>query len=380
MAQTSGFQVSQMPIYHPVDPSLVALNPTQITHGLLDAYQLQGTVEQLKAFRQHAAEVAATEGVRTQLLQAQADQARIQAEHAAAIKQDSINAAIAEYKAKVATTPKEAQQKVAQIDANLPNIAPAAQLQGNAIQSQLADLAFKEKSRPVLEPGALNLQDLTQNLGIKKAYDAVTTFEEDKQMADDIKKATAAHLNAQASQANAAADELSGRNAMKEKVAAARAANVQNHYQAQNVLGANYAREETTLKNMESTRAENPADPSDQRFTVGMLAAAYNKAPTGFLNFLKQNNLSPKEAKTIPPEVQAQIDEVNLQRKKVRELSDGLHKVSLGMIQALTGSDEAAVPIGPDTPAIPDPQSPSNPQGSMPVYGIKPDGSYGRIK
>lgn len=52
MINTSGFRLSQMPNYTPVDPSLVAMNPGAITQGIGASFQLANLLEQVKAQRQ----------------------------------------------------------------------------------------------------------------------------------------------------------------------------------------------------------------------------------------------------------------------------------------------------------------------------------------
>lgn len=151
MINTGGFDVGVMPTYSPVNPSLASFNPVDITHGLMDSIQLTGNVDQLKAFRQHAAEIAATEGVRTQLLKAQADQAAIARDHAAAVQQASIDSAVAQFKANAAVQPKVAEQTVKTIDSNMPNIATKGLLEGTLLNNQLGSAKFEGTRQPILQ-------------------------------------------------------------------------------------------------------------------------------------------------------------------------------------------------------------------------------------
>jgi hypothetical protein len=64
MIQTSGFQVGAMPTYTPVNPSLVAFNPTEVSDGMLKAFRISNALEELKASKAKQAELAATRSAR----------------------------------------------------------------------------------------------------------------------------------------------------------------------------------------------------------------------------------------------------------------------------------------------------------------------------
>ncbi len=62
--QTRGFGLDILPQYSPVNPSLVAFNPSQIAGGAMDMSQLVKAIEKIKADRAIQAELAATKDAR----------------------------------------------------------------------------------------------------------------------------------------------------------------------------------------------------------------------------------------------------------------------------------------------------------------------------
>lgn len=146
---TGGFGVNVMPTYTPVDPSLAAFNPAEITKGMLNHFQMQGTVAQLQAFKQHAQEVADTEAQRTQILKQQAEQDRLKLESAAALHKYDIDRRIAE--AKAAKIEAEGRETVA--------------------PSATEDTLAKYRQMATLRPGTteLGLLGQTRDIGMAKA-------------------------------------------------------------------------------------------------------------------------------------------------------------------------------------------------------------------
>jgi len=61
---TQGHRLSNLPRYTPVDPSLVAFNPSAATSGIMDALRVGATLEKIKADRAAAEELAATRDAR----------------------------------------------------------------------------------------------------------------------------------------------------------------------------------------------------------------------------------------------------------------------------------------------------------------------------
>lgn len=58
--QTAGSQVSVMPQYSPVNPSLVAFNPTSVSDGMMNAFNLAKALEEIKSKKALQAEIEAT--------------------------------------------------------------------------------------------------------------------------------------------------------------------------------------------------------------------------------------------------------------------------------------------------------------------------------
>ncbi len=61
---TQGHRLSNLPRYTPVDPSLVAFNPSAATSGIMDALKVGATLDKIRAERAAQAELAATRPTR----------------------------------------------------------------------------------------------------------------------------------------------------------------------------------------------------------------------------------------------------------------------------------------------------------------------------
>lgn len=318
-----------MPTYTPVDPSLAAFNPAQITHGIMDVYQTMGTAAQLKAFNQHALEVANTEGLRTKLLKAQADQEAIKAD-AAQAQQDATNRAIiakAKHEADLldVQTPndvKAEQGRGATLDASnatllsnanlaLSNATENARLnpflQGihsfdvaNArsaapYQSIASDLA----ARALVPKAKLDLirqqQDLAQGgTGEERLVDAKVLSEAQKGGLDA----------AQAQQALAAAAELRDRNATKINLAQLRSQSRQDNFKAQEVIRHNF---DSALKDYQD--AQNQPIMTTDGTTSGSIRASqlesqFQNSPGTVHQWLIDNNIMKPTDNAIPDYIQ----------------------------------------------------------------------------
>lgn len=157
---TAGFQVGVLPQYTPIDPHLASLDPSELTHGLLSAYQLAGTASELTAFRQHAQEIADTEGIRTKLLKAKADQAAIERDHAQAVNQAAIDAELAQHSLDTAKA-----KNLLQLEPLKTKVAEAA---GNADLSTIGPAAAANVA-------SNNLSALNSNIGVSTATDRAKT-------------------------------------------------------------------------------------------------------------------------------------------------------------------------------------------------------------
>lgn len=142
------------------------------TEGALAGLKVASTIDQIKAFRQHQEEFAKMERARSAMLQAQSDQEVIKRDHALqlAALEDKAKAAELERQAAVAGPTGEAQINTAKATsltampgaqaalakfalgqatdtAALPNVSPAAAVQGQIIASQGLDIQNKESLR-----------------------------------------------------------------------------------------------------------------------------------------------------------------------------------------------------------------------------------------
>ncbi len=238
MIQTHGFGVDVMPQYSQVNPQLAAINPIETTHGILSALQIGGTLDQLKAFKQHAQEIADTEKIRTQLLKAQADQESIQRDRETALQEAKLGAEKASLAASTAR------------DTSLTKLFPQRQnVESLSLENQasmlpgqgrlgLAQLATQEQVQPSLSKiaiaqaqgeagrvqGAESIKDLQQQLAQVQAQSALDMAPDQQKLIkakldDDLKNAktdadvrralnlaTVAHMRASADSLTAAAE------------------------------------------------------------------------------------------------------------------------------------------------------------------------------
>ncbi len=166
MINTGGFQVQQMPQYTAPNPALIAANPGSFTQGALQGIGVQQNIADLQAFRQHAAELAATEKVRTQLLQAQADQASILRDQQLEAHKSEVEKQIALNKLAASTAPGKAAAQNATSAATAATAGPGAlasiagsEAATKVIPAQtaltLGDIATKEKLHPLQEATAI---------------------------------------------------------------------------------------------------------------------------------------------------------------------------------------------------------------------------------
>jgi hypothetical protein len=328
---TGGFDVNVLPVYQPVDPSLAAFNPAQITHGVLDALQVGGTLQQIKAFKQHADEIAATEGIRTKLLQAQADQAAIKRDHEQAIKQAAIDDQLAQLS--LTTAKAKAAGK---------NVEPSANLDLAKTNLALGDVAFQQKQQPT-EQGVKSLVDAAAleaapNVGlalVKKANTdlvnanlayskAVEDFKNGDTDAALLEKAKVASEQAKARLDDAQAKYYSGRNDAAVERSRITAEKVDTHTKAYNSLSQDYARSVQAYKNLLSEPAINPANPDDQRFTASKLvqAASVPDNPGFWKRLFGLGDTEP-----VPAFVVDKIKEINQARSELKAQEQVLKKV-----------------------------------------------------
>jgi hypothetical protein len=110
---TRGFQVSAMPQYTPVDASLAAYNPQEVTQGLLQALNAVETDRQMRAQRAARAERDLLAGKRIAATEAEYDSviSRLPVED---------QAAIAASNARIRTLPSETEALIAQSNASIP--------------------------------------------------------------------------------------------------------------------------------------------------------------------------------------------------------------------------------------------------------------------
>ncbi len=170
---TQGFRLSNLPSYSAPDPNLVAFNPSAVTGGIGQSFQLASMLEQVKAQRQKKALMDA-------IMQSQ-----IEAENA---KNNQITQLAGP----------ETQNKLKALDvsnlkfnAEMPNIAPAGLLEGKRISAATnmvqplseAEIAQANASKAASE-SALNLNALTENTSAAK----MNALQKDLEDADQLRE------------------------------------------------------------------------------------------------------------------------------------------------------------------------------------------------
>lgn len=304
---TNGYQVQVMPQYAPVDPRLVAFDPTQLTKGALSSIELLNELSKRKAFEQQQADLAQTHDAR-------------------------IAAELAKYGITTGTAPGE----IAALNAKNTGIAAREPSATEAAigTNRIAALrnAFTQSTMPTVQD--------TERIAIE-AKNAAAPAESDATVAEaQLKQLTAARdlaqgdtaeqlkidaqieqIKAQTEQARAAADYTSGRNQTSIQRAEIAAA-AKEKQMAQ--LDKSYANARDTYKAIASDLAASgraaATDPTSQnpRFTVAEAADAYNQGPDAYRILLnKVFGADPKAP--IPAGIKAQIDEYNQLRQDASE-------------------------------------------------------------
>lgn len=142
--QTGGFKVDVIPSYTPVDPRLVAFNPGSFTNGILSAFDVAKTYDQMKAYKLMQDELAATRDKRI------------------AATGTGYDASIARDTGTIQTEPLKTDAINAQNQA-LKNLVP--------IQGQFD--VQQAKNNIALQPGAFKLAQGQQDIGLQnQPYDA----------------------------------------------------------------------------------------------------------------------------------------------------------------------------------------------------------------
>ncbi len=379
MINTGGYQVNVLPQYAPVDPGLAAFNPSEALHGMMTAYQAAGTLDQIKAFKQHAAEVAATEGIRTKLLQTQADQQVLALKHAQDIEDAKRAAELATLEHERAMAPEQTKAGTAQAEATVKTAPAIANTVVGANEAAQADQAFQASQRPTLQAAqsiansdlpSLALQQSLAN--VKKAQAEVSTANLAAEKAkedwlagatgkDKAEAASTAANLAKARLDDAQAKYYSTRNTTAAEIASKRAEAVDTHSKAYNALSLDYSRAINSLKELVTEPAINPDDPSDQRFTVSQLVqAAQIPKESALKRFF---GLGEKEP--IPEFVLDRIRAIKEKRADVDARAAQLSAISRKIGDAILGGE-----VGPAAPA--QAAQPSSPAITIPTVWRNP--------
>lgn len=140
-----------MPSFTPVNPSLAAFNPSNITNGALQSINIASSLDQLKAFRQHAEEVAKTEAARNQMLQAESTKAQILTDHLRAIDDASKAAELAQLEHDRAVQESKTGADIATNASTAQTAGPLANLKIAEANSGVKDINFLNSIRPAVE-------------------------------------------------------------------------------------------------------------------------------------------------------------------------------------------------------------------------------------
>lgn len=332
---TGGFQVQVMPQYAPVDPRLVAFDPTQFTKGALSSIDLMNALSARKAFEQQQADLAQTHDAR-------------------------IAAELAKFGITSGTAPGE----IAAINAKNTGIAAVEPSATKAAigTNEIAALgnAFTQRMMPTVQD--------TQRLGIEAANAAAPDASDATVAEAQLKALTAARdlaegdtaeqkkidaqidlIKAQTSQATAAADYTAGRNQTSVQREEIKAAAKERQLEQ---LDKSYANARDTYKAIASDAAKaggaKAIDPTGQnpQFTVAEAADAYNQGPSAYERILN-HFLGADPKAPIPAGIKAQIDEYNQLKKDAADARNRMIEINAHNHQAggYGTSSSGAAPI-----------------------------------
>jgi hypothetical protein len=211
--QTKGHQVSVMPGFTPVDPTLVAFNPQAITSGALSAIQIAQQLQRKRAFDAQQAELAATRDAR---IAEELARSGIVTQTAPGV----IGAANARNLSTVKIQPSATELAIAGNQAGLGDIQFREQMRPltqdtlrmgiearNANAPYETDLLFGQTDRALQDLKiASELAPLTGQLAVAQTTQKIEDIPEDKSLSDRLKKAEANLREAQAEAAKAQAE------------------------------------------------------------------------------------------------------------------------------------------------------------------------------
>jgi hypothetical protein len=183
MINTRGFGVNVMPQLAAVDPALYAFDPTKISQGALQAFQVVQAADQLKAERARQQELAMTQQARINQQRALSELAVLNAARQGAVQGGDILATNRGNELSAAT----AGSDLASLAERERVAALQRQLAGATAQGELSSLGANQ-----------NLANLQRQLNVAKTGEELATFKEDAEIQRDLRKAQAAEMKANA--------------------------------------------------------------------------------------------------------------------------------------------------------------------------------------
>ncbi len=169
MITTSGFRLSNLPRYTPVDPNLVAFQPTKLTEGALDALRLASNLQKYQSDRQKQEEEKALQ------------QQRMEAARAAYGAQAALG------RKTMALAPREAETALADFKVADELRQPKADLERSLIGSRSKDLAFNEAIRGEVETAKkVEAETAAATAGMSAANKVMQLQQQAEQLRDAI--------------------------------------------------------------------------------------------------------------------------------------------------------------------------------------------------
>lgn len=176
MINTRGFQISQLPAYTPVEPSLQGFNPTNVAQGALEGLKVSSTLEQLKSFREQQEEWRKLAEIRTGRIKDEAERVKLELEHAKALQQIGIESEKARLLALKDLFPVEAKTKVMELGARqelIPGETSLArltqQLKTGQTEGALTRLPSENEAQRITAESAAKLAPINAEIALTEA-------------------------------------------------------------------------------------------------------------------------------------------------------------------------------------------------------------------
>lgn len=368
MITTSGFKLSNLARYTPVDPNLVSFQPTKITEGALDAIRLAGNLQKYQSDR-------------------------MKQEEEKALQQQRMEAARAAYGAQTASSletmalaPVRTQDALAQFSAAAELRPGETALRKASTQSKSADLAFNEAIRNDVEAAkkveaqtsaataGMSAANKVQQLQLQAAElnDAIINSPQDKELQRKAKEVDVKYKEALSEQAKAAAKlSLEKPDIEREKIAQKKAAAEDLAKLAKDARAAATATASTASRRG-SMLVEDPQKPGGALVPLSSIQGRlFEQDKAG--NWVVKKEFLGRKPISIPPQLQQQLNayqQLMQTEKRLLEEADALDA-------EVYGARKSAVKSQSNEPEIAKQEEASTGSQSTKIRLVmKPDGTF----